>query len=160
MDSDGLISKLEETFRAQGYNVQDFEKDGDKYMQIRKGGLRLVVGMSQALTVHIHKNGGTTVSLGQARWLDKAAVETVGFLVFLPLMVPGVIGIYQQHELPGKIWKVIDDYAASKGVSEVVETHLQAIHCPHCGVMNGSDASFCSACGTSLLPTYAPTTTG
>ena len=78
MDSDGLISKLEGTFRAQGYNVQDFEKDGDKYVQIRKGGLRLVVGMSQALTVHIHKNGGTTVSLGQARWLDKAAVETVG----------------------------------------------------------------------------------
>ena len=68
IDDDGLIAKLEETFRAQGYDVQDFAKDGDKYVQIKKGKLRAVVGLSQALTVHIHKNGGTTVSLGQARW--------------------------------------------------------------------------------------------
>jgi uncharacterized membrane protein YvbJ len=37
-----------------------------------------------------------------------------------------------------------------------METHLQAIHCPHCGVMNNQDAAFCSACGTALLPSYAP----
>lgn len=77
-------------------------------------------------------------------------------------MVPGVIGIYEQHELPGKIWKVIDDYASTNGPSNATETHLQAIHCPHCGVMNNQDAQFCSACGSPLTPTAtpAPTTTG
>ena len=77
-------------------------------------------------------------------------------------MVPGVIGIYEQHELPGKIWKAIDEYASTKGSSQATETHMQAIHCPHCGVMNSQDAAFCSACGAALAPPSAPTavTTG
>jgi hypothetical protein len=131
----------------------------DKYVQIKKGGLRTVVGMSQALTVHIHRDGGTVVSLGQARWVDKAAVEAVGFLVFLPLMVPGAVGIYEEARLPGKIWKVIDDYAASQGAVHSEERNVQAVHCPDCGVMNSSDAKFCSACGAPLKQAAAPTMT-
>jgi|SRR5579875_91466 hypothetical protein len=151
LDVDALTKKLEETFRAQGYDVQSFEKDGDKYVQIKKGGLRTIVGMSQALTVHMHRNGATTtISLGQARWVDKAAVEAIGFLVFLPLMIPGAVGIYEEHQLPGKIWRVIDDFASSQGMSHSEERIIEAVHCPNCGVTNSSEAKFCSACGAAL----------
>lgn len=121
-------------------------------MQIKKGGVgRTIIGIDQALTVHMMKNGGnTSVSLGQAKWADKAVVGAVEFLVFWPLMATAGYGIYEQHKLPGKIWKVIDDYASSQGTTHSNEQVLQAMHCPECGVTNGPDAKFCSACGSKL----------
>jgi zinc-ribbon domain len=153
LDAAGLVQQIEGTFRSQGYDVQDFQKDGDSYVQIKKGGLRTAVGMSQALTVQIHKDTlGTKVALGQARWVDKAAVEAVGFLLFLPLMIPGAVGIYEQHKLPGKIWQTIDAYASSLGQISTNERTVEAVHCPHCGVLNAPDTQFCSACGSALKP--------
>ncbi|PSN85061.1 hypothetical protein B9Q11_04670 [Candidatus Marsarchaeota G2 archaeon ECH_B_SAG-F08] len=152
VDPEGLAQKLVQTFQAQGYEVQKLNSGGDIYVQIRKAGiLRTVTGLSQALTVHIQKtNEGTVVSLGQGRWADKAIVEAAGFFFFTPLMIPASWGLYEQHKLPGKILKVIDEYAASVGASHIDQKIVEVIHCPHCGVTNVAGAKFCSACGSPL----------
>jgi uncharacterized protein (DUF302 family) len=169
---DEVASRLESTFRSDGYEVQRIGSGNDVAIQIRKthGTIRTVFGLDQALTVRIQNSPTyTTVTLGQAKWADKAVVEAVGFLVFLPLMVPASYGIYEQHKLPGRVLKIIDDIASSRGIttpplasspasgapgSSVVE----ATHCPHCGVTNASTAQYCSACGSPLKAGSAPQT--
>lgn len=152
LDTNGLANRLETTFQAEGYKTQRLGTQDNLYVQIKKGGAaRTIAGMDQALTVHMLKNGGNTaVSLGQAKWADKAVVGTVEFLIFWPLMVTAGYGIYEQHKLPGKIWNVIDSYTSSQGAMHTNEREVAPLHCPHCGVTNAPDAKFCSACGSAL----------
>lgn len=138
-----------------GFQVQQLGSADNRYVQIKKGGIwRTVLGLDRALTVHISNTDNVSkISLGQAKWADKAAVEAVGFLVFWPLMIPSSYGLYEQHKLPGQIWKTIDDYLSSHQMHNTLnERIVEAIHCPHCGVTNASEAQYCSACGSPLKP--------
>jgi len=151
LDTDGLVGVLESHFRAEGYDVQHIGGGNDTAVQIRKKGLgRAVLGLQQALTVRIRKeNNETRISMGQAKWADKAGVEVIGALVFWPLMIPATVGVYKQSQLPGKIQAVIQDYVSSQGktATATIET---MVACPECGVANSSDSQFCSACGATL----------
>jgi hypothetical protein len=152
LDTNGLADRLETTFRSEGYQVQRLGTPDNLYVQIKKAGIgRTLIGMDQALTARMMKSGGNTmISLGQARWADKAVVGTIEFLVFWPLMATAGYGIYEQHKLPGKIWQVIDSYASSQGSTHTDEKEVIPVHCPHCGVTNSADAKFCTACGAQL----------
>jgi hypothetical protein len=155
LETDGLVNVLETHFGAEGYEVQHIGSGDDVGVQIRKKGLgRAALGLQQALTVRIKKEGQQTrVSLGQAKWADKAGVEIIGALVFWPLMIPATYGVVKQSQLPRKVQAVIDDYVTSHGTSTrpaIIET---MVACPECGVANSSVAQFCSACGATLTPT-------
>jgi membrane protease subunit (stomatin/prohibitin family) len=152
IDSKGLAEVLEQTFRADGYQVQELGNSNDLAVQIRKESTgRAIVGMQQALTVRIKKEPSLTrVSLGQAKWADKAGVEVIGALVFWPLMVPATYGVYKQHTLPKRVIDVVNTYAASKGATNPESKTSSVVACSNCGVANSSDAKFCSACGSSL----------
>ena len=117
IDTKELARTLEQTFRAEGYKVQELGSENDIAVQIKKESTgRAVLGLEQAMTVRITKSNGTTkVSLGQAKWADKAGVEVIGALVFWPLMIPATYGVYKQGTLPGKIINVVNSYAASRG---------------------------------------------
>src|SRR5262245_43550881 len=115
LDINGLAKTLEETFGAQGYKTQEIGSGDDIAVQIKKESLgRAVVGMQQAITVRMQKEGNQTkVSVGQAKWADKAGVEVVGAIAFWPLMIPATYGVYKQHTLPEKVVNVVNTYAAS-----------------------------------------------
>jgi hypothetical protein len=154
LDTRKLANTLENAFKADGYNVQELGKDDDIAVQIKKGGLgRSITGMEQAITVRMRKQSGETdVSVGQAKWADKAGVEVIGALVFWPLMIPATYGVYKQASLPGRVLTIVNNFAATSGAK--AETKSSTMNgCPNCGVMNSADSQFCSACGTSLKPT-------
>jgi hypothetical protein len=154
LDIDRLGSELITHFSAKGYETQSFGNATEMMVQIRKAGiLRKATGMDQALTVHMTRLGGATnVSLGQASWGTKAVGEAVGLFLVWPLMLTATYGAYEQAKLPSEIWATIDGYAAATGVNLETTPHtfVQTSHCPHCGVTNSSDSSFCSACGERL----------
>jgi hypothetical protein len=152
-DENGLAQTLETTFRNQGFEVQTLHDDNkNTYVQIKKGqGLgHKVVGMDRALTVHIQKDSGTNVSVGQATWASKTGVEVIGLLAFFPLALTGAYGLYEQNRLPGKVWNAIDVFAASKNSKPTEEKRMDEVPCLHCGVLNSSDAKFCNACGNGM----------
>ena len=155
LDTDGLAHELESHFRAEGYDVQQIGGGNDMAVQIRKQSTgRAVLGLQQALTVRMKKaNNQTTVSLGQAKWADKAGVEVIGALVFWPLMIPATVGIVKQSQLPRKVQGVISNYAMRQGEnSQITASTETMVSCPECGVANSSQSQFCSACGNSLRP--------
>jgi hypothetical protein len=153
-DQNGLVQTLETSFRNQGYDVQDLhDANNNTYVQIKKGQGKghKIVGIDRALTVRIQNNGTTNVSVGQADWASKTAVEVIGLFVFWPLIFTGAYGLYQQERLPGRVWKVIDDFAASKNVKPTSEEkQMDEVPCPNCGVLNSSDARYCNACGDAM----------
>jgi zinc-ribbon domain len=152
LDTGGLAKQLESTFGAEGYQVQELGGGDDIAVQIKKESTgRAIVGMQQAITVRMQKQSGITrVSVGQAKWADKAGVEVIGALVFWPLMIPATYGVYKQHTLPEKVLNVVNTYAASKGAGSSDSKTSSMIACPNCGVMNAAGSQYCSACGSSL----------
>jgi len=132
--------------------VQRLGSGDDIAVQIRKEGTgRAIVGMQQAITVRMQKeNNATRVQVGQAKWADKAAVGIIGAIAFWPLMIPAGFGALKQYELPGRVVSVVNTYAATKGGSRPQEISTSMVACPNCGVMDDSEAQYCSACGASL----------
>jgi len=152
LDTNGLVTALETHFRAEGYETQAIGGGNDRAVQIRKQGLgRAALGLQQALTVRMKKeNNETKISMGQAKWADKAGVEIIGALVFWPLMIPATVGVWKQSQLPGKVQAVIQDYVASQGTMATASIETM-VACPECGVANSSTSQYCSACGNSLV---------
>ena len=152
LDTKGLAQTLENTFRADGYDVQELGSGDDIAVQIRKESTgRAIVGMQQAITVRMQKESNATrISVGQAKWADKAAVGIIGAIAFWPLMIPAGYGAYKQYTLPERVVNVINTYATSKGATSPIEKSTSMIACPNCGVMNATDSNFCSACGAPL----------
>lgn len=153
-DTNGLAKTLENTFAAEGYQVQEIGSGNDIAVQIKKEGTgRAIVGMQQAITVRMQKTGNMTkVSVGQAKWADKAGVEVIGAMVFWPLMIPATYGAYKQYTLPQKVVNVVNSYAAEKGTGSTAPQSVTMTACPNCGVMNCTNSQVCSACGSTLSP--------
>jgi hypothetical protein len=153
LDTKGLAKEIENTFAAEGYQVQEIGSGDDIAVQIKKESTgRAIVGMQQAITVRMQKTGGMTkVSVGQAKWADKAGVEVIGAIVFWPLMIPATYGVYKQATLPQKVVDVVNSYATSKGAGNTQKVTTESmVACPNCGVMNSASAQYCSACGSQL----------
>ena len=152
LDTSGLAKTLENTFAAEGYQVQEIGSGNDIAVQIKKESTgRAIVGMQQAITVRMQKTGDMTkVSVGQAKWADKAGVEVIGAIAFWPLMIPATYGAYKQYTLPQKVISVVNSYAAAKGTQSTGPQAVLMAACPNCGVMNSTNAQVCSACGSSL----------
>jgi hypothetical protein len=161
LNLDTIAQKIQDVFGNDGFEVQKMGTSEDIYVQLRKAGIaRKLTGMDQAITVHMQRVGATTsVTLGQAAWMSKAAGMGIGIFVLAPLIVTSALGIWAQHNLPGRVWKLIDEYAISQATTVGVQvgemgTPLmglqQGVHCPHCGVTNTADSQYCNACGTKL----------
>jgi hypothetical protein len=91
-------------------------------VQVRKKGtLRAVAGMQRVMSAQFRDTEqGITVTLGEQKWADKAAVGAVGALIFAPLLVTAAYGAYQQSKLPEQFWQVIDSIAMSSGATYTV----------------------------------------
>ena len=161
LNLEAIARRIADVLGNDDFEVQKMGSGDDVYVQVRKGGLlHKVVGMDQALTVHMQKTGtSTSISQGQAEWMSKAASMGIGALVLWPFAVTSAVGIYSQNKLPGRIWKIIDDYAITQGAPVGVQTGEmgtpimgteQGMHCPHCGATNPQESKFCNACGTKL----------
>jgi hypothetical protein len=145
IDSGALIRWLVTTFRKQGYHVTTHpettrkeqalgkENPDSQVVEITKSGWRTALGMSESIAVRIQLfPNSTVVSLGKARWVDKAAVAAASAVVFFPVAFLPAIGYYGQRKLPSKVWSVIDEYLEHSrlqvGVSPASSAPVKVIH--------------------------------
>jgi len=107
-----LATDLENVYRAQGYQAQQLGNEEQKMVQLKKGGdFEALVGLQAALTVIIQRTaGGTLVTIGQQKWIDKAAVGVVGIAVpaLWPLMFTGILGAVRQVSLANQVLNMVD----------------------------------------------------
>jgi hypothetical protein len=110
-----LANRLSSFLTVEDYDVQVMPlNDGTLLIQAsKKGGWRKFIGMKSASNILIEPGEDTSiVKIGSGKWLEKAATGVVGMLFFWPLAVTTGLGVYEQSQLPNKVFKVIEQFSA------------------------------------------------
>ncbi len=137
MDVASCTKAIQDHFSKQGYETQTLGTPPEVIVQVRRQGtLRTITGMTNAITVQFRKSEKSiVVTLGEQKWMDKAAVGTIGVIVFAPLLVTAAYGAWKQAKLPEQFWQIIDRYGMA---------------CPKCRTLY-EGSKFCSKCGIALV---------
>lgn len=139
-----------------------------------------LIGLDAALTVELKEENHTlSVTIGNAKWLDKVGTATVGALFFTPLVVTAGIGAVRQAVLPGEIFSFIEgktgktinikdlfkqafpnpfnipnpfDIPGPFNMPNPFDTPIseKPMVCPCCRAKIDKNQIFCSQCGTRL----------
>ncbi len=108
-----LANRIASFLRVEDYEVQviPLETGVILIQAAKKGGWRRLVGMKSASNVLIEPGEGTTmVKIGAGKWLEKAATGAIGMIFFWPLAVTTGLGVYEQSQLPNKIFRIVEQY--------------------------------------------------
>ena len=113
IDIERLAQDLMNAYNAQGYQTQQIGGKDQVLVQIKKGGdLEALVGLQAALSLTIQRTGGGTLAMiGQQKWLDKAAVGTIGIIGFAflwPLAITAGAGALRQASLGNQVLNIVD----------------------------------------------------
>ncbi len=113
IDIERLAQDLMNVYNAQGYQTQQIGNKDQMLVQIKKGGdLEALVGLQAALSLTIQRTGGGTLAaIGQQKWLDKAAVGTIGIIGFAflwPLAITAGAGALRQASLGNQVLNIVD----------------------------------------------------
>lgn len=113
IDVERLASDLVNAYLAQGYQAQQIGSKDQVLVQLKRGGdFEAIIGMQAALTLNIQKvSGGVLATIGQQRWIDKAAVGAVGIIgamVLWPLAVTAGVGALRQASMGNQVLNMVD----------------------------------------------------
>lgn len=109
------------------------------------------LGMDAALTVEMTaKDNVLTVTIGSAKWIDKAGVALVGAYLFAPLLITAGIGALRQGTLPDEIFRYIETRLHLARSTSYTRAQQAGAVCPGCGYVTKQGDLFCSKCGTKL----------
>ena len=131
------------------------------------------IGMDAALTIEITetKPNVISVSVGNAKWLDKIGVAAAGAIFFSPLLIAAGIGAVRQAIMPIEIFTFIE--SRTSGAPHKTQTRTAPVSpapepqnvepeepqeqeepssavCPCCGSPVKDSYTFCAKCGTKL----------
>jgi len=184
IDLQRLANDLVNAYIAQGYQAQQFGNKDQMLVQLKKGGdLEALIGMQAALSLTLqHTAGGTLAMIGQQKWLDKAAVGTIGIVAFpvlWPLALTAGAGAIRQASLANQVLNMVDglvrqqrpDVVAGPIPAQLMPQFQQQwgqgpapyyspvptygpsqLRCPGCNTPYQPGDTFCSGCGRSLAP--------
>lgn len=113
IDIDRLANDVENVYRAQGYQAQHFGTQDQLLIQLKKGGdFEAILGMQAAVSLTIQRTaGGVLAMIGQQKWLDKAAIGTIGIVAFpvlWPLALTAGAGAIRQASLANQVLNMVD----------------------------------------------------
>lgn len=175
-----MIQDVERSFLGQGYQAQHFSHGGQVIVQVREGSdFEAVLGMQAALTVILQpERNGVVATIGEQKWIDKAAVGLLGAIVLWPLLVTSGVGVIRQANLEHQLLSALDSAALKQGANIQVTNDspffsqtppnqgYQAPYtapsqaepmpgygqkqCARCQALNDADDAFCSQCGATL----------
>ncbi|GCE11165.1 hypothetical protein [Tengunoibacter tsumagoiensis] len=114
IDIERLAKDLVDAYYSQGYQAQ-FLGNGDQLLiQFKKGSdLEALIGLQAALSLTMQRNGrGVLVTVGQQKWIDKAAVGAVSFIIpaLWPLAITAGLGAIRQSGLAKQIFALLDTF--------------------------------------------------
>lgn len=167
IDSDQLMAALEHFFHMQAHQVQVLRIGGGLVLQAQKEStFSTLTGQSSALTIKVMtEEAGTRVEIGSSKWIDKAAVGVLGYVIMPVLAIFPIIGLYNQYKLGEEAWKIIDAFMAQDGAgsnarpssqrraSRPAPPPPQTQDCLVCGNSLAPNAAFCSSCGAPVAAT-------
>ena len=173
-----LASDLERMFVAQGYEAQHFGSSDHMTVQMRRGGdVAALFGLRSAVTVVMQRTSeGLQATVGQQRWVDKAAIGAVGFFFppLWPLMITAGAGTLMQASLGNQVMNGLDVLVHQQapganaqrgqgmppffnmppfpfGRSQTAYAPAPLI-CSNCQTANEPGDKFCMQCGNALTP--------
>ncbi len=155
-DLNKLLSELELFFQRQHHTVQTIPMNEGYILQAEKKTplATTIMGHTSALTVKLFPEmSGTRVEVGAAKWLDKAALGVIGYVIMPVLAVIPVIGAYNQYKASQDAWRIIEVFFLSEqgNTSTSHSTYQEARnHCSACGKLLITGAAFCSHCGVAV----------
>jgi len=131
LDSKRLAESLEKDFQPLGFALKTTGEERDLYVEFTKSKLgNPLTGYYDPVIVRIKgEEDATLVTIGRAKWTDKALIQKVSSGVFLPVTFTLSSGLVED-KLLGMIWRAVDSYVTSLGrpVEEIVmEGHGRAI---------------------------------
>lgn len=112
-----LVNRIANFLRIEKYDVQVMPLDnGSTVIQAAKSGnWRRLLGIRSATTVIVEAGAdATTVKIGAGKWLEKAVTGAVGLIWFPPLALTTGLGVYEQSQLPGKVFRVVDQFSKER----------------------------------------------
>src|SRR6185437_8314038 len=171
-DVSNLSLQLSSNLQLRAYQAQWFGSGNQMMVQVRKGGdASKILGMQAALTVILTQHPtGLLVTIGQQRWLDKAALGVAGLWLW-PLPVPAAVGAVRQTSLPGEVLGLLDTLVLQQNplafpspIPTFLMPQVQMVYqnppptptvipqqlCPACHQLNNTGATYCQHCGTAL----------
>ncbi|MFQ3580440.1 MAG: zinc ribbon domain-containing protein [Chloracidobacterium sp.] len=137
---------------------------------VRDSTLTTLLGQSSALTVRLQPIGDhLKVEIGTSKWLEKAALGVVGYVLLGPLIVLPIVGAFNQLKLVEDLWAHLDTRLMSPFDSRLQtpvpppepsyrsDTPSQPSpeqRCLSCQSPMPANAVFCSRCGqrASVIP--------
>ena len=115
------------------------------------------IGLDAAVTIELEQiNHTLSVTIGNAKWLDKVGTAAVGALFFSPLLVVAGIGAVRQAVLPTEIFTFLEGKTGKSSVNakpdyaQAYTAPEETTVCPCCGSQVNKAHAFCSKCGTKL----------
>lgn len=157
-----LVSELEQFFQAQQHRTQSVLIASGYLIQAqRESTFSNILGQSSALTVKLVVGvDSVEVEVGSAKWIDKAAVGVIGYVILPVLAIIPIIGAYNQYKLSEDVWNIIDSHMArsratsQKGWEERSSWQKGVDNsCGFCGRHLLPKAAFCSGCGMPVSKT-------
>ena len=159
-----LAVELERMFSAQGYQAQHFGNRDSMTVQLKKGNdIVAIFGLQAVLTVVMQQApGGLQVTIGQQKWLDKAAVGAVGFFIpaLWPLMLTAGAGIVHQASLANQVMNGLDmlihqqfpnaQRGPAASFQQAPTPSAAPLVCANCQTANEPGDKFCMQCGAPL----------
>lgn len=149
VDRHALTDSVARTMRANGFRTRITEEEKEIYIELSKGAAPKTGTIpSDTITVKIEPDAESTIiSVGRAKWEEKALAQKVGAVVFLPLSFSRSSGLLRDKSLDS-IWAAVDYYLKGSGSSSVeeiiMEGHGQAIEPRLFGGRNSELTFFCT----------------
>ncbi len=135
---------------------------------VRDSTLTTLLGQSSALTVRLQVLGDRLlVEVGTSKWLEKAALGVVSYVLLGPLVVLPIVGAFNQLKLVEDLWTHIDTRLAQSLEAYAPATPPEPSYrgyqppppateqrCLACQSPMPANAIFCSRCGAraSVVP--------
>lgn len=112
-----VVAVVERSLMSKELQTQVVELESETIVQGQQkpSMLRKALGMDQAITVNIVTDGNDLkVTVGGAKWMDKAVGVGVGMLVFAPILLTAGWGAYKQKQLFDEVGSEIARYLESR----------------------------------------------
>lgn len=109
LDLQKIAAAVSFEYRAQGFDVHQFDDANQTMLQLRKDTpLRAVTGLSKDLGISLQRcNEGTLVQVGTPDLRDHFGVWVTG-MFFKPILFSATFGVASQHHVVHNILKSID----------------------------------------------------
>jgi hypothetical protein len=149
-----LLTELELFFQRQNHAVQTIPMNEGYILQAEKKTplATTIMGHASALTIKLFpETSGTRVEVGAAKWVDKAALGVIGYVIMPVLAMIPVIGAYNQYKASQDAWRIIEAFFLSEqGNTHTTQATAPRLHCATCGKPLITGSVFCSHCGVAV----------